>query len=296
MVKMTVKKKKKVAKFDRFPHIPNLSGGRLCRSLLGKRLFWTIKEDGECVSVWTNIVRKKEVIHIASRNQENASTDIKARTMNTEEFPKVLQMIRDNPLFRVVVEECRKGRSVTGIKTYDRDQLFVIAIYDTAIENWLPYTLMYQTTYHYGLGPQTVKLFAETRHKTIKDLGKFKNHVLEVCDSQTDGKQKDEGMVCSTFDDDGTLIMAKVKLDIPEPQEKRIHEGAPEFPQIPVSEIMGSISKVEADFGLTGQAKDDMPRIAKYVSEACKEHLYSSRGNLFQYYQEYMDKMVTKKE
>ena len=280
---MTVKKKK-VVKFERYEHIPILQTSRIVRSLLGKRLIWTIKEDGENVSIWITKTGRREIIHIASRNLETASTDIKCKVMGTEEFPKILQLIRDNPMFRVVTEECRKGRSVTGIKTYDHDQLFVIDIYDTAQEAYLPYTLMYQTTYHYGLGPQTVKLYAETRHRTIKDLLKFKNHVLEHCDAV-----KEEGMVCSTFDDDGKMIKAKVKLDIPEPKVRKIHEGAPIYPQIPVSEIMGSISKVEADYGLTGEAKDDMPRIAKEVSQACKEHLYSSRGNLFQYYQEYME-------
>jgi hypothetical protein len=38
-------------------------------------------------------------------------------------------------------------------------------------------------------------------------------------------------------------------------------------------------------------SKDDMPRIVKYVSEECKKHLYSSRGNLFQFYQDYMERM-----
>jgi hypothetical protein len=151
---------------------------------------------------------------------------------------------------------------------------------------------MYQQCYHYGI--QTVKLYAETRHRTIKDLLKFKNHVLEYCDSQCEGKEKEEGMVCTTFDDEGQLLKAKVKLDIPEPKVRKIREGQVILPQIPESEIMGAISKVEADFGLTGQPKDDMPRIAAEVSKACKEHLYSSRGNLFQYYKIYLERMIKK--
>lgn len=296
--------RKKELKFERYAHIPILSGGRLCKTLLGKRLVWTIKEDGENVTIWlkrhtsaSKITRllvdtktnKKYDVMISSRNQELASTDIQNRVINTPEYSMIVFLLSENPTYRVVVEECRKGRSITGIKTYDRDQLFVIDIFDTVTMSYLPYTLMYQTCYHIGL--QTVKLYSETRHRTITDLLKYKNHILEYCDSITDGKQKEEGMVVRAFDDDGAYLQAKVKLDIPEPVEEKIREGKVIYPQIPVGEIMTAISKVEADFGLTGKPKDDMPRIAKQVGQDCKEHMWSSRGNLFQYYQEYLDKV-----
>jgi hypothetical protein len=118
----------------------------------------------------------------------------------------------------------------------------------------------------------------------MPDLLKYKNHILEVCEAL-----KEEGMVAKTFNKDGEYIQAKVKLDIPEPKERIIHEGPPKLPQIPKSEILGAISHVEADFGLTGKPKDDMPRIAKAVAEECRKHLYSSRSNLFAFYQEYLE-------
>jgi hypothetical protein len=304
--------KRKVVKFERYPHIPILSGGRIARSLLGKRLFWLYKEDGECVTVWfkkhtaasksdrvivdnrVKPVAKWDVM-IASRNQEVASKDIQYRVMHTEEYSKLVEMIVDNPMFRVVVEECRKGRSVTGIKTYDRDQLFVIDIYDTAQDNWLPYTAMYQTTYHYGL--QAVKLYAETRHRTIKDLLKFKNHVLEVCNVDKD-YGKDEGMVCKTFDENGELLMAKVKLDLPEPKIRKIREGQPIYPTMPDGEVYNSIDKAYQELGdeKFKEVKLAMPLIAKYVGEAAKEHLYSSpKGKLFNYYNEFLERYVNQK-
>jgi hypothetical protein len=289
---MTVKRKK-IVKFERYQHIPILTSGRIARSLLGKKLVFTIKEDGENVSIWITKTGRREIIHIASRNQEVAAMDIKVRVMRTEEFPKILTMLRDNPMFRVVVEECRKGRSVTGIKTYDRDQLFVIAIYDTVINNYLAETLMYQTTYHYGLKDQTVKMYAETRHRTIKDLLKFKNHVLEYCDSV-----KEEGMVCKTFDDDGEIIMAKVKLDIPIPKIVKIREGPPIYPSMPDGEVSNSIDKAYQELGdeKFKEVKFAMPLIAKYVGEAAKEHLYSSpKDKLFNYYKEFLERYVNQK-
>lgn len=101
---------------------------------------------------------------------------------------------------------------------------------------------------------------------------------------------KDEGMVAKGFNKDGEYLMAKVKLDIPKPIVERIREGPPVLPQIPESEIMGAISHVEADFGLTGEPKHDMPLVARAVSEECRKHLYSSRGNLFTFYQKYMER------
>jgi hypothetical protein len=288
------------AVWEHYPHIPILTtNARVKRSLLGKRLFWTIKEDGENVTIW---LRKKKYaknssslytglvdfpkgfeIIVSSHNQEIASADITARTQSCPEYQKILKLIRDNPSYRVVSEECRKGNSITNIKVYPEAILYVVDIYDTAIKNFLPYTLVYQTCYHYHI--PVVTLFAETRHRTIRDLNAYCHHILEHCEAV-----KEEGMVVKTFSDDGEYIQAKVKLDIPEPQERRVHEGPPKLPQIPESEIMGAISHVEADFGLTGKPKDDMPRIAKAVSEECRKHLYSSRGNLFVYYQKYMEK------
>lgn len=292
------KHKKKVVKFERYEHISNLQNSRLLRSLLGKRLTWTIKEDGECITLWLKTFRrsKKSELIISSRNLETASLDIQNRVKGTAEFSKIVKMLNDNPMFRVVSEECRKGSSVTGIKTYDHDQLFVIDIYDTESEKYLPFILMAQTCYHYGI--PTVKLYTETRHRTIKDMLKFKNHVLEYCDSECDGKTKEEGMVCSTFDDDGSMLKAKVKLDIPKPiKQPKLNDGAPIYPQIPISEIRGAIDKVYQELGddKFQEVKLAMPLVAKYVGEACKEHLYSSRSNLFQYYKEFLDEYVNQK-
>jgi len=162
----------------------------------------------------------------------------------------------------------------------------VVDIFDTAINNFLPYTQVYQYCYHHKI--PIVQLYATTRHRTIRDLVKFSNFLLEVCNTEKD-YGKNEGMVAKTFAKDGEYIQAKVKLDIPKPIVERIREGPAVLPQIPDSEIMGAISHVEADFGLDSTPAHDMPLIAKAVSEECRKHLYSSRGNLFIFYQKYME-------
>jgi hypothetical protein len=284
-------KRKKEIPWERYQHIPILvSNAKLRRMLLGKRLSFTIKHDGENVTIW----KKKKPYSagyefvISSHNQEVASTDIQSRVRKDciQDYEKILALIEANPTFRVVAEECAKGTSVTGIRQYPRAILYVVDIFDTSIMNFLPYTIVYQYCYHYGI--PVVELYATTRHRTIKDLVKFSNHVLEYCNTEKE-YGKDEGMVIKTFGEDGEYIQAKIKLDIPRPIVERIREGQVTLPQIPENEILGAISHVEADFGLDGTSKHDMPLIAKAVAEECRKHLYSSRGNLFIYYQKFME-------
>lgn len=192
--------RKKEDPWQHYPHIPILeTNARLRRSLLGLRLQWTFKEDGQNITIWKRIkqyCKKKQEIVISSHNQEIASMDIKIRVMKAPEFPKILKLIEDNPTFRVNAEECAKGASITGIKRYPKDILIVFDIFDTAINNFLPYTQVYQYCYHYKI--PVVQLYATTRHRTIKDLVKFANHVLEYCNTEKD-YGKDEGMVCKAF-------------------------------------------------------------------------------------------------
>lgn len=279
-----------------YPHISLLHGMRPNkRILLGKHIFWTEKEDGECVAIWMNKnkykPRSRRFVQISSRKMLDAAPDIKSKVEATEEFPKIKELLKDNPLYVVYVEECRKGLSVTRIKKYEKTQLFVIDIFDIGTQEFLHYVPMYQCAYHYGL--PVVKLWAETRHKTIKDLMAYANHALEYCNAI-----KQEGVVLKIYGEkeygEHGLLMAKVKLDVPERKKMHIQEGKPEYPQIPESEIYGAISRVEADHGLTGEAKHDMPLVAQYVGEECKKHLYISRGNLFGYYQEFLSRRTEK--
>jgi hypothetical protein len=110
---------------------------------------------------------------------------------------------------------------------------------------------------------------------TSKNIGKRKDKECPFCHSHN----------IEEFEE---YLQAKCKLDIPKPIVERLRNGPPKLPQIPKSEIMGAISHVEADYGLTGEPKHDMPLIAKAVGVECQKHLYSGVGNLFLYYTEYM--------
>jgi len=227
------------------------------RILLGKILYWTEKKDGSNLSFWL----KNGEIQISSRNLPVAAPDLQEYAKWTKEYGKIIKLIRDNPNFIVYAELCRKGRSVTGIEYYDHTFLIVFDIYDRETGKFLPYINTHQYCFHYDI--PIVKLYARTRHRSMKDLLKFRNHVLEYCESI--GL---EGMVVKTFTQKHGYIQCKVKLDVPRPVKEKIAKGEPIYPPIPKNEIMGAIAKVEADFGLTGNPKE-----------------------LYEYYREYLERM-----
>ena len=268
-----------------YPHISNLlTLHPTPRILLGKRLSWTEKRDGSCLAIW----KSEESFFVGSRNQEQASEDLVSLAHRTEEFAKVLLMLEDNPDFVIYVEACRKGRSVTGAELYEKDFLICFDIYDKQQESFLTYTNTYQMCFHRQM--PVVKLWAETRHTSMKDLMKHKNYALKYCDTM-----KLEGMVIKAHSQKFGYIQAKVKLDIPQPIIRKISKGEPILPSIPEADILGAIDKVWQELGTDEirNIKITMPKIAIEVGKECKKHLYSkAKGSLFKYYQQYLERLV----
>lgn len=285
-----------------YPHIPLLLSMKpTLRILLGQKLFWTEKKDGECVAIWENknIYTKEKFVQISSRKLTEAKSDIVSRVQSSEDYSKVLKLLEQHPQFVIYVELCKKGRSVTGIEVYDRTYLYMFDIYDKSSGKFLPYICVHQHAFHHKI--PVVKLWAETRHRSVKDLLKWKNHALEHCEAV-----KLEGMVIKAYKIPKNissyykefrkgLIQAKVKLDVPEPARRRIQKGQVILPPIPDNEIFGAIDKAWQELG-TEDFRDvskAMPLIAQYVGEECRKHLFSSpRKKLFQYYREYIERMI----
>jgi len=210
----------------------------------------------------------------------------------------VLKLLEQHPQFVIYVESCQKGRSVTGVKTYDRGYLFIFDIYDRRAERFLPYVNVHQHAFHHKI--PVVKLFAETRHRSMKDLLKFKNHVLKHCRAVGE-----EGMVVKAYKIPEAwrkweafkhgLLQAKVKIDVPEPIQRKISKGEPILPPMPENEIFGVIDKVFQDLGKDEFMKTPvaMPMIARYVGEERKRELYSKPVvKLFGLYKEFIERMI----
>lgn len=265
------------------------------RILLGQRLFWTEKKDGSCMTIWM----KDDIPHISSRNQETASQDLQSLVKATEDYPKILKLLEAYPELIIYVEACRKGRSITGIEVYERDTLFLFDIYNSSSKKFLPYVNAHQHAFHFGI--PVVKLYAETRHRSMKSLLKFKKEVLEYCEAM-----RLEGMVIKGYkipdkikiyykEYGKGLIQAKVKLDIPKPLKRKIVKGDPIYPAIPEVEILGAIDKCWQELGNEKfrDVRVAMPLVAQYVKEECKKHLYSSpTKKLFGYYKTYLERLI----
>lgn len=271
-----------------YPRIQNLEMLKPTpRILLGRRLLWTEKKDGSNISIWF----KNDKVQISSRNLEQASQDLVTLVKNSEDYPNVLDLLTENPQFVLYVEACRKGRSVTGAELYDRDYLFLFDIYDRSAKQFLNYIAVHQHAYHHNI--PVVKLYAETRHRSMKDLLKFKNHVLSVCK-----EIEIEGMVIKLrkpYVKEIGFVQSKVKLDIPQPQKRKIAKGKIILPPIPENEILGAVDKAWQELGNEKfrEVRQAMPLIAKFVSEECRKHLYSSPSRkLFSFYKEYLGRMV----
>lgn len=290
-------------KFKQYPHIPILSSMKPTkRILLGQRLFWTEKKDGSNIAI--QLTKKVEDltlpnkavtydVMISSRNNEQASPDLATLVKRTDDYPKILELIKENPQLIVYVEACKKGVSVTRVENYERDTLIIFDIYDKWADKFLPYILVYQNAFHYGI--PVVKLWAETRHRSEKSLMAMADEAIEYCKAN-----KIEGMVIKAYkvseqirgyykEYDCGLIQAKVKVDLPKPEKIKKDKGDVELPSMPDGEVYGAIAKAEADEGLTGDPTHDMPLVAKYVGEEAKKHLYSNPSKkLFMYWQEYL--------
>jgi hypothetical protein len=303
-------------KYERYPHISLLESiNPNPRILLGQRLFWTEKKDGSNVNMWfeykgqdmyavdgttgEQLGVSSRKLNISSRNQKNASSDIQALVKRCEDYPKILELLNENPQFQVYFEACKKGRSVTGAEIYDKDFIIVFDIYDRESKKFLNYVNVHQHCYHHGIA--VVKLWAETQHATIEELMNMKEQALDYCK-----QAKLEGIVIKAYrlppkceeyyieNFDG-LIQAKIKLDIPKPVKIVKDYGIPQYPPMPDSEAMGTIDKVWQDIGTEEFMKTSvaMPMIALEIGRACSEHLYSKpKSSFFKLYQEYQKKLI----
>lgn len=294
-------------KWEKYSRIPNLEMMKPTpRILLGRRLLWTEKKDGSNIAIWLREVDLKKGkpppesyfidgktyhIQISSRNLIEASSDLLNQVRSSEDYSKIIELLKENLQFIVYVESCRKGRSVTGTEFYDRNYLFLFDIFDRKSKKFLNYIAVHQHAYHHKI--PVVKLYAETRHTSIKDLMKFVNHVLLYCK-----EMELEGMVIKLrkpYIKNIGFTQAKVKIDIPEPKRRKIAKGEVIYPPIPENEILGAIDKAWQELG-TKKFKDirlAMPLIAKLVKDECKKHLYSSpTKKLFIHYKKYLERLL----
>ena len=257
--------------------------------LLGREIIYQEKIDGSNIGCYLD---DKYNVHIRSRNLVDASEDFQKIFLETEEHDKIKELLtsmRDDWNDECVIfgELLIKGKSPTRTEFHVKNEFIAFDIWSSKIGDFIPYTLVYQYTYHFKL--PIVDLYGTSKHSNIESLYKFRDEMLEL--AKENGK---EGVVGKTFEKNHKFKYFKEKLDYPPIYKRRreIDDGKPILPPLSESEIFGALDKVLVDLGIV-KFKDKsiaMPLFAKYVIiEQNKHHCSKPNKKLFGYYTERLE-------
>lgn len=257
--------------------------------MLGEEIYWTEKRDGSQLRV----ALVDGEIKIATHHQDEASEQFKEYFKQTEQATAIEELLRDanglcnNPVANFDIgavifgELLSKGKSPARFEVHDKFEFIIFDIWSQKDGRFLPYNNILSYAYHYSL--PVVECWAMSRHIGLDSLYIYRDKMLVLA------KEKGrEGVVLKNYH---SQIFAKEKLDVPIIPRIEIEEGQPRNPQLPDSEVLGSIAKVHADLGeLFLDKTKAMPLIAQYVAEEQKKHQCSKpMRNLFSYYQKYIE-------
>jgi hypothetical protein len=280
-----------------YPHlnrILNLYPGP--QVLLGKEIYWTVKEDGSNIGVYKHPL--KDELAYRSRNQERASQEFYKEMDGTPEHDRLLELVLDAAAwgdeYVIFGELCQKGKSPTRIETHEETHFTVFDIWSERQQSLMNFIQMFQQCQHFDL--PRVNLLGRSNSMTLEGLYSCKDYYLDMCKDigkeGTVGKvwgkelRTSEGLVGS-----GGILYFKEKLDLPRLEKfpRIAQEGVLNLPNLSDSEIYGAIDKAKVDLGEDFRnPKIAMPLIADYVKEECRAHLCRlAKGKaLYAYYQD----------
>lgn len=252
--------------------------------LLGHIIYWQEKRDGSNMGVY---LTGEGDLALRSRNRDRASESFHRIFLETEEAENVKELLismRDvwNDECVIFGELLTKGKSPTRTEMHEKHEFVVFDIWSSKTGGFLPYTLVYQHCYHFGI--PIVELYATSQHTTLETLLTFRDMMLEI--AKKNGR---EGVVGKTYEKGTMYQYFKEKLDTPKLEKlpSHIEDGRPIYPPLPVSEILGALDKALVDLGLTDfkDISKAMPLFAKYVGIECGKHnCRKPKSNLFSYY------------
>lgn len=164
------------------------------RELLGKRIDWEEKRDGECTSL---MMGENETWIISSHNQEIADDDIKNRFMATPEFPKLQDLL--------ITEYSQYGKNYISygelLKTVSPTRIernkkhihwIMFDIYDFNEKRYLNYEQLYKLAYDYHI--PVVRRLTQSIPKDMYDLNISVENMLKWCK-----RHRREGVVLKVF-------------------------------------------------------------------------------------------------
>ena len=146
--------------------------------VLGKEIYWTIKEDGSNLGVALNV---EGDLALRTRNMPVASEEFHRHFASTDEAAGVRELLTDaqnwNDEYVIFGELCIKGQSPTRMEVHDRTHFVVFDIWSGKAGRFMRYTQMYQQCHHFGL--PCVELVGTCNVSTRDALFEFKDRMLD---------------------------------------------------------------------------------------------------------------------
>ena len=250
------------------------------RELLGEHIIYTVKRDGENVSLWLN--EDKEVI-ISSHRQETADSNIQSRMKATPEYDKVVELLNDEYSGNIVVYgELLKTVSPTRIEPRRKHLHWILFdVWDCVDERYLPYNLVYQLAYHYRI--PVVEIVDEHQPMSMTELTDKIDEMKKWC-----RRHRREGVVGKVHNSkEGVQIFFKEKIDLPKRKKlDKENQNQSHYPPMPEEKILRALLHAFNEVGEENwrKVKIAMPVVARHVSTEAREHNYNVPKNIFSYY------------
>jgi len=260
------------------------------RELLGKKLFITVKRDGECVNPWLN---SEGNVVVGSRGQPVAASDIQNRMKNTPEWDKVQDMLKSElEDYRSRLQpygELLKHVSPTRIEPKRKHIHWIMFdIWDLDAERWLGYNRVFQYGHKYKI--PVVKLLEIATCNTMEELSTMVDTHMKWC-----RRHRREGIVIkcgNAYGPHDVLVAmgghpwayAKEKIDLPKQVKiRRSSENRPLLPAMPEEKIQSALRQAydvcPPDEWTNPSVA--MPLVAKYMATEAREHNYETPKNMF---------------
>ena len=250
------------------------------RELLGEHIIYTVKRDGENVSLWLN--DEKETV-ISSHRQETADSNIQSRMKATPEYDKVVELLNDVYNCDVVVYgELLKTVSPTRIEPRRKHTHWILFdVWDCVNERYLPYNLVYQLAYHYKI--PVVEIVDEHQPMSMTELTDKIDEVKKWCK-----RHRREGVVGKVHNSkDGIQIFFKEKIDLPKRKKlDRENQNQSHYPPMPEEKILRALLHAFNEVGEEDwrKVKIAMPVVARHISTEAREHNYNIPQSIYSWY------------
>lgn len=246
------------------------------RELLGQKVYFTEKRDGENVSLWLN--EKGEVI-ISSRRLPVASSDIQSRMRSTPEYERVIELLNDDYINECVVYgELLKTVSPTRIEPKRKHIHWVLFdLFSLKDNRFLPYNALYQIGQHFKI--PVVRVIDFFIPESMQHLFDKVEEALKWCK-----RHRREGIVGKSFK---KQIFFKARIDLPKlPKLKRPQDIKVLLPPMPEEKILRALQHAFDEVGEENWLKKyiAMPVVARHIATEAREHHYSTPRNFYRYY------------